>query len=206
MVCWGTLQLPPSPSMEPIWLPKCPREGPGHADMENQAEASSPAATARTILLWMPSVAWALAQCSVRQQFCGVQRGAVDNHISYPVIMACMLIQTVTYGANYRELIFFLLLICAHHFTDLGCEVQINTQQLPCVGKRILSYIQLLLHYSWYRNWGKRDFYLSSTLIYALTSLQKKCISIFDGEMTSRNAELYFDFFFFLCMNLHFLN
>lgn len=37
----------------------------------------------------------------------------------------------ITSGANYRELIFLLLLICAHHFTDPGCELQINTQQLP---------------------------------------------------------------------------
>lgn len=185
------LQLPPDPSVEPIWLSECPRKGPGHADVENQAEASSPAATARTILLWMPSVVWALAQCNV-----SVQRGAVDNHILYPVIMACMLIWMITCGANYRELIFLLLLICAHHFTDPGCELQINTQQLPCGDKRIFCYIQLLLHYSWYRNWEKRDFYLSSTLIYALTSLQKKCINIFDGEMTSHNAELHFDFFF----------
>lgn len=55
---------------------------------ENQADASASTATARTILWWMPPVAWGLAQCSVRWLFCGVQRGGVDNHILYPVSIA----------------------------------------------------------------------------------------------------------------------
>lgn len=89
----------------------------------------------------MPSGAWHSAV--LRWPFRGVQRGAVDNHILYPVNIACMLIEVVTYDANYRELLFFFLLICAHHFTVLGCEVQINTQQLPCGDKRTFCYIQL---------------------------------------------------------------
>lgn len=44
----------------------------------------------------------------------------------------------------------------------------------------------------------KRNFAYStsSNLIYALTSLQKKCFCSFDGETTIRNVELRFDFFF----------
>lgn len=141
------------------------------AVMENEANASSLAATARTTLLWMPSVAWGLAQCSVRWPFCGVQRGSWIIYILYPVNIACMLIQMVKCGANYKELIFFSSFHCAHHFTVLGCEVQINTQKLPCGDRRTFCYIQLLLHYIWYRNWEK----------WTLSSLQKKCINIFDG-------------------------
>lgn len=51
----------------------------------------------------------------------------------------------------------------------------------------------------------KSDFYLANSLIYALPSLQKKCINILDEEMISHNVELHFELFF-LCMNLHFLN
>lgn len=75
-----------------------------------------------------------------------VQRKVVNSHILYPVNTACMLIQIIVYGADNNELI-VLHFICTYHFTDLGCEVQINTQQWPYRDKRILfSYIQLLLH------------------------------------------------------------
>lgn len=39
----------------------------------------------------------------------------------------------------------------------------------------------------------KRDFYLANS--YALTSLQKMYINISDGELTSHNVELHFEFF-----------
>lgn len=77
----------------------------------------------------------------------------------------------------------FLCFICTYHFTDLGCEVQIDSQQLPYRDKRILfSYIQLLLLRctvdTEIKKKKKRHFTYpaSSSLIYAVTVLQKKYI------------------------------
>lgn len=91
-----------------------------------------------------------------------VQRKLMDSHILYPVNTARTLRQIVVYGANNGELVFFNC-ICTYNFTDLGCEVQINTEQLPYRDKRILfSYVQLLLRYTVDTEIWKKELCLSS--------------------------------------------
>lgn len=143
MACRGMPQFSPSPSVEPGRLWEHPREGLVHAPCWCRESGrcfifSSFCECPLWREVWRSAV---LGGTSV-----AVQRKVVNSHILYSVNTACMLIQIIVYGADNNELI-GLHFICTYHFTDLGCEVQINTQQCPYRDKRILfSYIQLLLH------------------------------------------------------------
>lgn len=157
MVCWGMLQLPPSPSMELVRLLKCPQKGLGHAPCWHRQK----------LHLLLPQQGPSFCECPLWNGawHCAVWGG---NSVvcKEELWIITFYIQSTWHVCWYNWLhmvlttenwffFFFSFNLCTSFYRPRLWGT--NTQQLPCGQKRIFCYIQLMLHYSW-----------SSSLIYAL--------------------------------------